>query len=132
MPNWQTALRLRGRQDYQLVRVTNSDLLTPASHDPDLFPRAQHTAHSMQRRARHFGQVLTRNREIYLNPSTHFTAGLIDEPQQRAGDPLFYLLCRHFNDAVIHLAHALTDRFVGLGRKAIVAGSKIIPKPHRP
>ena len=132
MPNWQTALRLRGRQDYQLVRVTNSDLLTPAFHDPTLFPCAQHTAHSMKGCACHFGQVLTRDRKIYLNPSTHFAARLIDQAQQRAGDPLLYLLRRHFNNAVIQLASALTDCSVGFGRKAIVAGSKTIPKPHGP
>ncbi len=80
----------------------------------------------------HFRKVLSRDRKINFNSIRNFTPRLIDQSQERASHPLFDMLCRHFNDAVIQLVHSYANGAVGLCREPVIGCRKFVPQTHRP
>ena len=113
-------------------RRLHGDLLAAAAHDPFVLPAAQGPAYRVKRGSGHLRDVLARDRKVDLDAVVGLAAGLIDQPQHRAGDPLLDLLGRHLDHPRLGLLQTRSDGLVGVRPEPRKTGLQRLPGTVRP
>jgi hypothetical protein len=101
----------------QAVRIAKHDALPAALDETFGFPGAENPADSVQRRPRHFGDILTADRKVDLDPGIDLLTGLLGEAQQRMRHPLLHVLVRDLDDARLRVLQPAADRLKRARRK---------------
>jgi hypothetical protein len=111
----------------QCMRVGDSDLLPPTSHDALTLPSAEQSAGGVEGSPGQVRYVLAGDRKDELDTFFGLAAGLGDHAQERVRDTLFNLLGRHLHDPGLGFLKAQPDRPVDARRKDRKARLRVGP-----
>ena len=106
--------------------------LTSAFDQALFLPSGKEPADRMQRRARHLGDILPRDRKIDEHAFVHPPARLIDKFEESVGDAPVYLFSRHFNDPRMGVLQSAANHLIRVGAKIRKRGGELRPEPTRP
>ncbi len=110
------------------MRVSNHNTLARTCDQPAFLPCTKQPADRVQCGACHIRKVLTGDRKVDGDAVFNLLAVLVDQSQKGVCDPLFNVLGRHFDHAIVNLAHTLAQRLVVFCGKPRIVCRKFMPE----
>lgn len=122
----------RSSESCEAFRIANDYPLARAFHNILSFPRTQDPTDRKKCRASVFREIAAAHRKGDLDPVGDRRPGLIYQPKQSTGHPLFDVLRGLLDHTIMCLGQSVSHSFVRFKRKSRMISHKLAQKGHRP